>query len=250
MGDRFYAAPYNGEVAPRGSTRLAAAAAIAAALLLAARFLPVREWAALFQSWIAGLGTRGVLLFAAVYVAGALLLAPVWLLAVTAGLTYPFWGAFALVSVVSTAAAGLAFWIARRFARERVEDFVGRDPRLSAVDRAVAREGWKVVFLLRLSPLVPYAVSNYLYGATAVAFGPFLLASWIGMMPGTLLYVSIGAAGRAAVGATAARSPAGWVLLGAGLAATVAVTAWIGRAARNELERNRLEPAGDAGAGR
>jgi uncharacterized membrane protein YdjX (TVP38/TMEM64 family) len=223
----------------------AAVAAASVALLVAARLLPVREWVAAFQTWIAGLGAAGMLLFAAAYAGGTLLLAPVWLLTVVAGITYPFWTAFALVSAVSTLSAALAFAIARRFARARVERLTRRDERLAAVDRAVAREGWKVVFLLRLSPLVPYGVSNYVYGITAVAFGPFLLASWIGMMPGTFLYLSLGAAGRAAVAGPASRTPAEWAALGVGLAATVAVTAFVARAARRELVRGRL--AADAG---
>jgi uncharacterized membrane protein YdjX (TVP38/TMEM64 family) len=132
--------------------------------------------------------------------------------------------------------------IARRFARARVEELARKDARLAAVDRAVAREGWKVVFLLRLSPLVPYAISNYVYGVTAVAFGQFLLASWIGMIPGTLLYVSLGAAGRAAVGGSAGRTPLEWAALAVGLAATVAVTAFVARAAKKELGK-RVEAA-------
>jgi uncharacterized membrane protein YdjX (TVP38/TMEM64 family) len=229
-------------VLSKGKLRLAAVVAVAAALLVAARFLPLREWVGQLQAGIAGLGLAGMLLFAVVYLAGTLLLAPVWVLAVVAGLTYPFWTAFALVSAVSTFAAAAAFMIARRFARARVEELVRRDPRLQAVDRAVAHGGWKVVFLLRLSPLVPYAVSNYLYGVTAIPFGAFVLASWVGMMPGTLLYLSFGAAGRAAAG-PAGRTPVEWAALGVGIAATLAVTAWIGRAARRELARDRLADA-------
>ena len=225
-----------------GRVRLAAVVAVAAALLVAARFLPLREWVGALQTAIAGLGIAGMLLFAGVYVAGTLLLAPVWLLAVVDVLTYPFWTAFALVSAVSTFAAAVAFTIARRFARTRVEELARRDPRFHAVDRAVARGGWRVVFLLRLSPLVPYAVSNYLFGVTAIPFGAFVLASWIGMMPGTLLYLSLGAAGRVAAG-PAGRTPAEWAALGVGIAATIAVTAWIGRAARRELARERLVDA-------
>jgi len=233
--------PYNVGVTPGRSRRLVVAALAAGALLSAARFLPVREWAFELQRWIAGLGLVGMLLFAGIYAAGALLLAPVWLLTVIAGLTYPPATAFLLVSAVSTLSAGLAFWIARRFARARVEEMARRDPRLAAVDRAVARGGWKVVFLLRLSPAVPYALSNYLFGVTAISFGPFLLASWIGMMPGALLYVSLGEAGRAALLDGSRRTPAEWAALAVGLLATAAATVWIARAARRELARSRRE---------
>lgn len=223
--------------------RVAAAVAAAAALVVAARLLPLAEWARTFQAWIAGLGPAGFLWFAAAFVAGTLLLAPVWLLTVAAGLTWPLPVALALVSAVSTFSAALAFAVARHFARARVEAIVRRDPRLAAIDRAVAREGWKVVFLLRLSPVVPYAASNYFYGVTAIAFGPFLLASWVGMLPGALLYLSLGAAGRAAVGEPAGRTPAEWAALGVGLAATVVVTLWVARAAKRELAKSHIVQA-------
>jgi uncharacterized membrane protein YdjX (TVP38/TMEM64 family) len=94
-----------------------------------------------------------------------------------------------------------------------------------------------VVALLRLSPLVPFSISNYLYGLTPVAFGPYVLASWIAMLPATVLYVWIGAAGKAAADASGGqgKSPLEWALLGAGLAATAVVTVMITRTARRQL---------------
>lgn len=221
--------------------RTIGAAAALLALVAAARLLPLAEWVRSFQAWIAGLGATGVLLFAVLYILGALLLGPVWLLTVVAGLTYPLLPAVALVSAVSTLAAAFAFLIARHFGRSRVEELIRRDERFAAVDRAVGRQGWKVVFLLRLSPVVPYAASNYLYGVTAIRFRPFLLSSWIGMLPGTFLYVSLGAAGRAALGGGGSRTPVQWAALGAGLAATAAVTLWIARLAGKELRQSRVE---------
>jgi uncharacterized membrane protein YdjX (TVP38/TMEM64 family) len=87
-----------------------------------------------------------------------------------------------------------------------------------------------------LSPLVPYSLSNYLYGLTAVSFWPYVLASWAGMLPGTLLYVYLGAAGKAATGD---KGPGEWALLAAGLLATAAVTVVLTRAARRRLEQAR-----------
>jgi uncharacterized membrane protein YdjX (TVP38/TMEM64 family) len=83
-------------------------------------------------------------------------------------------------------------------------------------------------------------VSNYLYGLTPVAFGPYVLVSWIAMLPGTLLYVYLGAAGRAAAGKQG-KSPLEWGLFAAGLVATAAVTVMVGRAARRELEKSRVK---------
>jgi uncharacterized membrane protein YdjX (TVP38/TMEM64 family) len=96
------------------------------------------------------------------------------------------------------------------------------------------------VVLLRLSPLVPFSLSNYLYGLTAVPFGPYVAASWAAMIPATLLYVSLGAAGRS-LGEHRARSPWEWALLGVGIAATAAATVILTRMARRELARGAGE---------
>jgi uncharacterized membrane protein YdjX (TVP38/TMEM64 family) len=220
-----------------------ATGAAVAVLLVAARLLPLAEWTRQFQAWIAGLGAAGVALFAGAYVASTLLLGPTWLLTIVAGLTYGLLPAVALVSVVSTAAAALAFLIARHFARARVESLAKKNATFAAVDRAVAREGWKIVFLLRLSPLVPYAASNYFYGVTAIRFWPYVLASWIGMLPVTVLYVSLGAAGKAAIGGERERTPWEWAALGVGIAVTVTVTVWVAKLAKKELAKSRIEAA-------
>jgi uncharacterized membrane protein YdjX (TVP38/TMEM64 family) len=109
-----------------------------------------------------------------------------------------------------------------------------------AIDRAIGRKGWKVVLLLRLSPLIPFSVSNYLYGLTAISFLSYFVASWVGMLPGTLLYVYLGAAGQS-IGAARQKNPWEWALLGAGLVATAAVTVLLTRVARKELHRSGLQ---------
>jgi uncharacterized membrane protein YdjX (TVP38/TMEM64 family) len=97
-----------------------------------------------------------------------------------------------IVSIAATTGAALAFLIARYFARDKMEQKVGSDQRFRQIDLAIGEQGPKLVFLLRLSPLIPFNLSNYFYGLTAVKFRPYVLASWIGMLPGTLLYVYLG----------------------------------------------------------
>jgi uncharacterized membrane protein YdjX (TVP38/TMEM64 family) len=208
-------------------------------VLAAARLLPVQEWLSTAQQRLAGAGVLGALLFAVVYVVAALLFVPGSVLTIAAGLLFGLgWGTL-VVSVGSTTAAALAFLIARHLARPSVEQLARRHETFGAIDRAIRDRGWKVVVLLRLSPVVPFSLSNYLYGLTAVRFRHYILASWAGMLPGTVLYVYLGAAGRAAAGG-GGRTPAEWALLVAGLVATVAVTVLLTRAARRELERSRV----------
>jgi uncharacterized membrane protein YdjX (TVP38/TMEM64 family) len=134
--------------------------------------------------------------------------------------------------------------IARYVARDQIQRMLDSNQKLKQVDRAIGEQGPKLVFLLRLSPLIPFNLSNYFYGLTAVKFWPYVLASWIGMLPATLLYVCLGAAGRAglsgAAGQTSHRSPWEYLLFGIGLIATVIVTVWLTRIARRELNKTKL----------
>ena len=141
---------------------------------------------------------------------------------------------FAVVSAGATLGAALAFLVARYFLRHRVEEAAKNNPKFAAMDEAIGREGWKMVALLRLSPLVPFNLSNYLYGVTKIGFWPYVAASWAGMLPGTFLYVYIGAAGKEATSGEAA-GPWKWALFGAGLAATIVVTVWISRVAKKAV---------------
>ena len=186
-------------------------------------------------------GPWGPLLYGALYVLAVLLFVPGIVLTLGAGYIFGVVPGVILVSVASTTAATLAFLIARHFARERVRAVVRRNPRFAAIDRAIAREGWKIVALLRLSPLVPFSFSNYLYGVTSVPLPGYVLASWLAMLPATVLYVSLGAAGRT-LRSGATRTPGEWALLGLGIAATVAVTVMLGRIARKALTGT---PAGE-----
>jgi uncharacterized membrane protein YdjX (TVP38/TMEM64 family) len=211
-----------------------------AAIVVAARLLPVQEWLKSFETWVKGMGAAGMFLYGAVYVVAVLLFVPGIVLTLGAGFLFGLGWGIVLVSVASTLAAALAFVIARYLARGAVERLARNSPKFAAIDRAIGKEGWKVVALLRLSPLVPFSLSNYLYGLTSVRLGPYVATSWAAMLPATVLYVYLGAAGRT-IGEKAPRSPWEWVFLGAGLAATAVVTVLLTRRARRELAGLREE---------
>jgi uncharacterized membrane protein YdjX (TVP38/TMEM64 family) len=215
------------------------------ALFVAARVLPVGEWLRGFQSWVAHQGTWGGVVYGIVYTAAVILFVPGSVLTIGAGLVFGLLWGTVIVSIASTAAAALAFLIARYVARDRVEALARRNKKFRAIDQAIREKGWRVVALLRLSPLVPFSVSNYLYGLTPVPFGPYVLASWIAMLPATVLYVWIGAAGKAAADASGGqgKSPLEWALLGAGLVATAVVTVMITRTARRQLAQRGVKEA-------
>ena len=221
-----------------GRARLFGGLAALLALAVALRFLPVAAWLSDLNELLARLGPWGIGLFAIVYALAAVLFVPGSALTIGAGVLYGLGWGFVAVSVGSTLGATAAFLVARYLARERVARWAARDPRFAAIDEAVGREGWKIVLLTRLSPVFPFNLLNYLYGLTRVRLGPYVLASWIGMMPGTVLYVYLGFAGRAVAQAASgrtARTPAEYAAWTIGLIAAFAVTIYVTRLARRAL---------------
>ncbi|HTU17799.1 MAG TPA: TVP38/TMEM64 family protein [Gemmataceae bacterium] len=213
---------------------------IVVSIALMLRRLPFGPVIDNLDGWIAGAGIWGPLVFGLLYVAVSLLLGPAWALTLAAGAIFGLGLGTLVVSLAATTAAGLAFLIARYFARQRIAHQIQHYPRFDATDRAVSEGGWKIVALLRLSPAVPFTLQNYLYGLTGIRFCPYLLTSWLAMLPGTFLYIYLGHIGRAGVEATRGgrtRTPAEWAMLVAGLLATAAATVYITRLARKALRK-------------
>src|SRR5262249_54239575 len=144
--------------------------------------------------WLKTFGPWGPLVFAVVYALGVMTVVPAAPMTLVAAILYGFW-AVPLVMSAAMVGALFAFFIARYVARERVAHFLHRDERLAAIDKAIGSDGWKVVTLLRISPLIPFNVQNYLFGLTRIRLGPYALSTFLGMIPGTLVFVYLGAAG-------------------------------------------------------
>lgn len=173
--------------------------------------------------------------FVALYVLATVAFLPGSVLTLGAGAAFGLGKGFVLVSVGSTLGATAAMLAGRHLLRERVARRLEPYPAFAAVRAAVAAEGWKVVFLTRLSPVLPFNLLNYAYGLTEVGVLEYALASWVGMMPGTLLFVWLGtAAGELARGE--GRAPAEWAYLAAGVAATGLVVWLVGRRAKAALD--------------
>lgn len=187
-----------------------------------------------FAAWVQSMGVWGPLVFIAGYGIAAVLLIPAVLLTISGGALFGFLRGVIYVSLGATLGAILAFFAARYLVRQFVEAYVNRNPRLAAIDRAVESEGLRLIFLLRLSPIVPFVLLNYVLGISRVRFRDYIMGT-AGMLPAVAVYVYAGkVAGdlaTLAAGAATPRGPMYYVLLTVGLAATVAATFLITRAA-------------------
>ncbi len=208
-------------------------------LFAGAKLLPVNEWLLGLVGWIRGAGALGMAVYSGVYILSAVLFLPGSVLTLGAGFAYGPVKGLLLVSPVSVAAATAAFLLGRSAARGFVARRVERDARFAAIDRAIGESGFKIVLLLRLSPIFPFNLLNYALGLTRVRLGTYALASWAGMLPGTFLYVYLGSLVTSAAELLSGKRPqAGpWeqVLFFGGLAATLAVAVVVTRIARRAL---------------
>ena len=209
------------------------------ALSIAASFLPLAEWIKAISEWVKTLGPFGILVFALFYAAATVLFVPGSLLTIAAGLIFGvFVGTLAAWSG-AVLGASLAFLIGRYLARSKIEEQTKGNKKFRAIDEAIGKRGWKIIGLLRLSPLIPFNLSNYFYGITKVGFWPYLFSSAGGMLPGTLLYVYLGAAGKVELsGGGKEYSPVQYVFFGVGLLATIGVTIWVSRIAKKALKES------------
>jgi uncharacterized membrane protein YdjX (TVP38/TMEM64 family) len=215
--------------------------AVAVTAVVLARELHLQDQLRLGLDWVGRLGHWGPVLFIGLYIAATVLFLPGSALTLGAGAIFGvFWGSV-YVSIASTLGATAAFLIGRYLARGAIARKIAGNARFSAVDRAVATEGWKIVGLTRLSPVFPFALLNYAFGITRVKLGHYVLASWLGMIPGTVMYVYLGSLAQAATGERT-RTTGEWALYGLGLLATVAVTVFVTQIAKRSLANSIASP--------
>ena len=211
-------------------------AGAAVALIAAAKYFDLQDLLKQALDWVRQLGPSGPVIFIALYVVETVLFVPGSVLTLGAGAVFGVvWGSI-YVSIAATLGATAAFLLGRYLARDAIARRIDGNERFAAMDRAVASEGWKIVGLTRLSPMFPFTLLNYAFGITRVKLSHYVLASWIGMMPGTVMYVYLGSLAKAASG-DRTRTTGEWVLYGVGLLATVVVTLFVTRIARQALAK-------------
>ena len=214
-------------------------AAVVAGVVTAALLLPLAEWTIALATRARNTGAAGIAVFTLAYIVSTVALLPASLLTLAAGFAYGPVQGLLIVSPASVAAATVAFLLGRTSLRGWARRAIEKSPKARALDREVGAEGFKLVLLLRLSPVFPFALLNYALSLTQVPLRTYVVASFIGMLPGTALYVYLGSlATVAAEISSAGKGSAGGVRIGfyaVGLLATILVVVLATRAANRAI---------------
>jgi uncharacterized membrane protein YdjX (TVP38/TMEM64 family) len=202
-----------------------------------------RDLLASSQVALEGIGAWAMVLLGVAYIVACVLLIPGSLLTLVAGALFGVVRGTVVVSIASTLGATAAFLVGRYLTRDSVESRVSSNPKFQAVDSAVGEHGFKIVLLTRLSPVFHFNLLNYAFGLTRVSLRDYVLGSWIGMLPGTVMYIYLGSAFKNLAELAAGRVEGGiWgqTLFGVGLVATIVVTVFVTRIARRALADTSL----------
>jgi uncharacterized membrane protein YdjX (TVP38/TMEM64 family) len=195
-----------------------------------------------FIEYVRGLGALGYVVYTLGYAVIGLFV-PASVLTIGAGALFGVVGGTIVVVIGATLTATLAFFLARTVLRSRIERWVAKNPKFLAVDRAIAREGPKIVVLVRMAAVFPFLFVNYAFGLTGIRPLPYIAATFIGIVPGAVAFVYLGAAGAA----VATQNRTKTIITIVGLVIAFAVSIYVGMIAKRALLHDQLEDADDAG---
>jgi uncharacterized membrane protein YdjX (TVP38/TMEM64 family) len=198
------------------------------------------EWLTASQQYFQDLGWIGVLAFAGVIFVAQVFVVPLTPLALAAGVFFGFWGGLAAITLGTGVGGAFNFIVARHLAREAVARRLAHHEKFQLIDAAIAREGWKIVALLRFCPM-PFGLANYCYGLTAIRFVPYLLTTVLCIIPANVILVGIGASAKeglaSLLGSGRAKTREEWALIVVGIIAAFAALTYIGKVANAALAR-------------
>jgi len=222
--------------------RIAIGLAVLIGLILLLRQLPTDEWLAAVQTYVADLGMIGWLIYALVYAICCVLFVPATILTLGAGAIFGLAKGTGIVVVGATLGATLSFLLARTVLRHRVESMTSGSAKFRALDRAIANEGAKIVFLIRLAPVFPFTYINYAFGLTGVRTLPYTLSTLFGIIPGTFAFVYLGYSGAQAAAGAADQTRLVINIVGAVLA--LVATIFVARVATKAIRKAGIEDDG------
>ncbi len=219
--------------------KLFVALLVVAAIVIVLHFLPVATWLRDFQNYVRGLGALGYVVYVVVYAICVVAFIPASILTLGAGAIFGFVGGTIVVVIGATIGATLAFLLARTVMRKRIAKMTESNKKFRALDRAIANEGMKIVFLVRLAVVFPFTWINYAFGLTAIPLWRYVLATFLGIIPATAAFVfASSAATKAATGETSSITKIVYI---AGGVFAVLVSILIGRIATKAIARAGVE---------
>jgi len=219
--------------------KIIAALLIIAAIVVLFRILPVATWLRTFQTYVRGLGAIGYVVYIVVYAICIVAFVPASILTLGAGAIFGFVGGTIVVVIGATIGATLAFLLARTVMRKRIEAMTAKSAKFRALDRAIAKEGMKIVFLVRLAVVFPFTYINYAFGLTAIPLWRYVFATFIGIIPATAAFVFASSAATSA--ATTSTSTVTKIVYIAGGVIAIIVSVLIGRIATKAIRRAGVE---------
>jgi len=226
--------------------QLAGFVLIIVGFVVLSRFFPMVAVISELQSRVAGMGKGSAICYPLLFAACNVLLLPGGILSIGAGFFFGLWWGFALVLLGNSIGAAISFalshWLGRRYLNQRVS----ASPMLQVLDKAVARDAWKIIFLSQLHPLFPTSLLNYLFGLTRIRFWPYMLWTAVGRAPGLFLYTYLGTLGQLGLnlarGRTHPRIVEYWTWGGA-FAITVLLFIFLTRTALRVMREMRVDPS-------
>jgi uncharacterized membrane protein YdjX (TVP38/TMEM64 family) len=166
---------------------------IAAALFVFGLFAPISGALEKALIWISGKGNLAPVFFCLIYFFGTLFLfIPVSIFNLGAGILFGVLQGTVLVSISATSSAVAAFLFGRYLSHDWVEKEIRKHPKFKAIECTISKEDWKVVLATRLTPLFPFSILNYSFGLTQISLKSYLFATWLGMLPGIVMYAYLG----------------------------------------------------------
>jgi len=193
-----------------------------------------------FIDYVRGLGALGYVVYTLGYAIFGLFV-PASVLTIGAGALFGVVGGTIVVAIGATLTATLAFFLARTVLRKRIERWAERNPKFRAVDKAISREGPKIVVFVQMAAVFPFLFVNYAFGLTGIRPVPYIIATFIGILPGVIAFVYLGAAGAA----VATQNKAKTIITIVGVVIAFAASIFVGRIAQRALFHDQLEDGAD-----
>lgn len=195
------------------------------------------EWMTRSMEWVEQSGWVGWFWFVVIYTLTCVFFLPGSVLTVGAGAVYGFWGGTLLVSISNLIGAMVNFLTSRYLMQGWLHRKLDNNPKFQALDHAIATDGWTIILLSRISPILPHSVVSYACGLTRISLTRYSIASWIGFIPISAAYSYAGAfLGKfARKSAGVYHGSESWVFYGIGLVVTIIVTVWSTRVATKAL---------------